>query len=59
MHFPITDYQFATHQDQFPPLTEGGDSTDENLNGQSGSSVAPKHPHIPIQYHPLTDCYIV
>ncbi len=35
MHFPITNYQFATHQDQFPPLTEGGDSTDENLNGQS------------------------
>ncbi|VVC84469.1 hypothetical protein [Sideroxydans sp. CL21] len=35
MHFPISNNQFTTHQDQFPPLTEGGDSTDENKNGQS------------------------
>jgi hypothetical protein len=35
VHFPISDYKFATHQNQIPPLTEGADSTDENLNGQS------------------------
>jgi len=41
MHFPVSNYQFASHQVQFPPLTEGGDSTDENLNGQTANHINP------------------
>jgi hypothetical protein len=44
VHFPISDYKFATHQDQLPPWTEGGDSTDETLNGQSGAMLRLKTP---------------